>query len=189
MGNRVRAAGSGPAARSTVEGAMARDGNGRFERDVDTVARDAEACRLRAQNFTYQQIADQLGFASKGNAYGAVQRALRDTVQEPAEELRQLELIRLDELSQAARTVMEGTHYVVDRGQVVEWNGAPLVDDGPVLAAIDRLLRVQERRARLLGLDSPQRVSIDAQQIGDDIRDLIAALTGHDDEDEPEPSA
>lgn len=167
---------------------MARDGKGRFERDVDTAARDAEACRLRARGYTYDEIAAELGMSSKSRAYDAVQRALVDTVREPADEVRQLELIRLDEMHQAARAVMEATHYVVDKGQVVEWNGAPLIDDGPVLAAIDRMLRVQERRARLLGLDSPQRVSIDAQQIGDDIRDLIAALTGHDD-DEPEPDA
>lgn len=161
-----------------------RDGKGRYDRDPDTAAQDARACELRARSFTYQQIADQLGM-SKGHAYASVQRALRETIQEPAEELRQLELIRLDDLHRAARTVMEATHYVVDRGQVVEWAGSPLVDDGPVLAAIDRMLRVQERRAKLLGLDAPQRVSIDAQQIGDDIKGLIASLTS-DDDDEPD---
>lgn len=160
-----------------------RGGNGRYTRSSRTAARDADACRLRSQGLDYQEIADQLHYASKSSAYEAVQRALKATVQEPADELRHLELLRLDELARRARTVLESTHYVVDKGTVVIWNGEPLVDDGPVLAAVDRLLKVQERRAKLLGLDSPQRVSIDAQQLGDDIKDLIAALTGGDGDD------
>lgn len=162
--------------------AKPRGGNGRYTRTLETAERDAEACRLRTQGLGYQEIADRLGMSSKSSAYEAVQRALRDTVQEPADELRHLELLRLDELARKARGVMETEHYVVDKGTVVLWNGAPLVDDGPALAAIDRLLKVQERRAKLLGLDAPQRVSVDAQQIGDDIKHLIAALAGGDDD-------
>lgn len=162
--------------------AKARGGNGRYTRSRHTAARDAEACRLRSHGLDYQEIADRLHYASKSSAYEAVQRALKATVQEPADELRQIELLRLDELARRARTVLEATHYVVDKGAVVIWNGEPLVDDGPVLAAVDRLLKVQERRAKLLGLDSPQRVSIDAQQLGDDIKDLIAALGGDGDD-------
>ncbi|WP_188195602.1 hypothetical protein [Nonomuraea sp. SYSU D8015] len=39
-------------------------------------------------------------------------------------------------------------------------DGAPLVDDGPKLAAIDRLLKIQARRAALLGLDAEKKVSV-----------------------------
>lgn len=139
-----------------------RGGDGRYARDPEVAARDAEACHLRAQSFSYTEIGDRLGI-SKTAAYEAVQRALAETVQEPAAELRQLELLRLDELARRTRGVMEATHYVVDKGTVVLWEGAPLVDDGPVLAAVDRLLKVQERRARLLGLDIPvkQQVQLD----------------------------
>ncbi len=41
----------------------------------------------------------------------------------------------------------------------------PLRDRAPVLAAIDRLLKIEERRAKLLGLDAPVRaelITIDA---------------------------
>ncbi|WP_433434953.1 hypothetical protein [Nonomuraea sp. CA-141351] len=125
-------------------------------------------------------------------AYEAVQRGLRNTLQEPADEVRRLELERLDELAQKAREVMRATHYLVSQGRVVRLTrgGMPLEDDGPVLQAIDRLLRIQERRARLLGLDCPQRVGIDAQNPGEEIRGLIAALvTGGDEDldDEPGP--
>src|SRR5690554_8185518 len=36
--------------------------------------RDAQAARLRAQHWTYQQIADELGYPDKIAAYRAVQR-------------------------------------------------------------------------------------------------------------------
>lgn len=160
-----------------------RAGNGRYDRDPDTATRDAKACELRAQGLTYAAIGIKLNL-SKGQAYESVQRALRDTLTEPADDVRQLELIRLDELSRKAREVMLAKHLVVDKGAVVLWEDEPLVDDAPVLQAIDRLVKIQERRAKLLGLDSPQRVSIDAQLLGDDIRDLIAALTGDDPEDD-----
>lgn len=165
-----------------------RDGNGRFDRDPDTARRDAEACRLRAQSRTYRQIAEELGIDVRA-AYDGVQRALRDTLEEPAEDVRRLELERLDELARKSREVMLATHYVVDKGTVVIWQGAPLIDDAPVLQAVDRLLKVQERRAKLLGLDSPQRVSIDAQQLGEDIKGLIATLAGDDDDDTDDDTA
>lgn len=133
--------------------------NGRFTRTADQAERDAEACRLRADGLTYQQIADRLGI-SRGSAHEAVQRAIADIVREPAEEVRQLELLRLDQMHVAAREVLEARHFVVDRGQVVLWEGEPLVDDGPKLQAIDRLLKIQARRAALLGLDAEKKVTV-----------------------------
>ncbi|GAA3470402.1 hypothetical protein [Nonomuraea roseola] len=157
-----------------------RGGDGQFTRDPDTAARDAEACRLRTQNLSYQDIADQLGYASKSSAYDAVQRALKATVQEPAEELRQLELMQLDELARKAREVLERRHVTVSQGRVVrlgqpfidddgnaavdDGRGDPIEDDAPVLAAIDRMLKIQERRAKLLGLDIPVK-----QLVGGDV--------------------
>ncbi|WP_214103223.1 hypothetical protein [Acrocarpospora catenulata] len=164
-----------------------RGGGGRYDRDPEVAKRDARACELRAQNRSYAEIAAELGI-SKTAAYESVQRALAETVREPAGELRQLELMRLDELAQKAREVMNATHYVVSQGKVVRLTraGAPLEDDAPALQAIDRLLRIQERRARLLGLDMPQRVSIEAQQLGEDVRGLIAALLMGDEVDDGE---
>ena len=51
---------------------------GRFSRTEDAAQRDAEAAALRREGWTYQRIADELGFASKGNAHDAVQRASLD---------------------------------------------------------------------------------------------------------------
>ncbi|MGP3752193.1 hypothetical protein [Streptomyces sp. IBSNAI001] len=137
-----------------------RGGNGRIVRTVDTAERDAEAARLRTRGYTYQQIADELDWVSRGDAYRAVQRVLEDTVKEAGDEVRAIELDRLDTLHAAAMDVLEREHVTVSNGRVVALDGAPLPDDGPVLAAIDRLLKIQERRARLLGLDAPTKQNI-----------------------------
>ncbi|MGI8870610.1 MAG: hypothetical protein ACR2F6_17620 [Mycobacteriales bacterium] len=65
-------------------------------------------------------------------------------VQEPAEDLRKLELERLDRMYQAALKVLKTEHVMVQHGKIVcDEDGIPVPDDAPVLAAIDRLLSVQ----------------------------------------------
>ncbi len=138
------------------------DGHGRFIRTIDTAERDAECARLRARDYTYQQIADATGFTSRTGARFAVERALARTITEPGEELRRIELMKLDALARAAWRVLEARHYLVSQGRLIrlEDGAPPLEDDGPVLQAIDRLLKISERRSRLLGLDSPVRMEV-----------------------------
>ncbi|MGH3381352.1 MAG: helix-turn-helix domain-containing protein [Actinoallomurus sp.] len=139
-----------------------RDGHGRFDRDPETAKRDAEAARLRGRGWTFQRIADELG-VSKQTAYDAVQRALADTLTEPAAEARTLELERLDSMHAAVLAVLEAKHFTVSQGKVVRLDDEPLEDDAPVLQAVDRLLRIAERRAKLLGLDAPAKAEIAGQ--------------------------
>lgn len=139
---------------------------GRFVRTADTAERDAEAARLRARGQSYQEIATELGYADHTGARKAVQRALVQIVAEPAEDVRALQLEQLDRLALAALAVLERNHVTVSHGRIIrDENEQPILDDGPVLTAIDRLLKIQERRAKLLGLDAPARhevVSLDA---------------------------
>ncbi|MBL7487105.1 hypothetical protein [Frankia sp. AgW1.1] len=128
--------------------------------DAATIARDSEAAKMRIDGKTYDQIAVALGYPNRGVAYRAVQRFLQATAQETADELRALELERLDRLYQAGMQVLEAKHYTVQKDGVIWHDGKPLEDDGPVLAAIDRLLKIQDRRAKLLGLDAPTKVEV-----------------------------
>jgi hypothetical protein len=152
-----------------------RDSNGKFTRTIDHAAQDAAAAGLRARGATYDAIAIELGYCDRHAARRAVERALVATVTEPAAEVRQLELARLDEMYRAALAVLERQHLTVSHGKVVHtggvpviddrgnvtWvGGEPLLDDAPVLQAIDRMIRIMERRAKLLGLDAPTKVEV-----------------------------
>jgi hypothetical protein len=112
------------------------------QRSIVTAERDAQAARLRAEGRTYRQIADEMGIAVQ-SAHEAVQRALTAAVREPSDEVRALELARLDELWQAGWAVLKAHHVTVQQGKVVYLGDEPLSDDAPVLNAIDRLLRVR----------------------------------------------
>lgn len=148
-------------------------------RDVHQIERDARAVDLRRNGLTYRQIAAELGFSSVASAHEAVQRGLMDTIAETNDEVRRLELDRLDHLARTALKILGKPHLVVSQGRVARHpeTGETLVDSGPVLAAIDRLLKIQERRAKLLGLDAPAKVemlTIDA--IDAEIQKLQAEL-------------
>ena len=54
------------------------------------------ALELRKAGATYQAIAEQLGYAHAKGAYKAVTSALKLTLREPADALRELEVARLD---------------------------------------------------------------------------------------------
>jgi hypothetical protein len=147
----------------------------RFIRTPDTAERDAEACRLRVQGLTFDAIAKQLGYEHRSSAQRAVERCLAATVAEPAAHLRAVSLQRLDAALAIVWKIMEGRHVAVSHGRVVldPATGEPLVDHGPNLQAIDRVVRLEERRARLLGLDAPVRV----ENIGpDDVDREVARL-------------
>lgn len=134
-----------------------RGADGKYTRSIETAQRDAEAARLRARGWSYQRIADEMGL-SQSAAHEAVQRALRETVEEPAAEVRALEVERLDAMYAAVVEVLERQHVTVSNGRVIYVGDEPLQDDAPVLAAVDRLLKIQARRAALLGLDMPTKV-------------------------------
>lgn len=147
-----------------------RSPKGAYERRINTAERDAQAARLRAQHLTYDQIATELGYADRGHAYQAVQRALLAAVKEPAEELRQLELERLDTLARTCEGILARHHVMVSHGRIIkDDDGQVLLDDGPVMQAVDRLLKIQERRAKLLGLDTPVKADVTVHQV--DARD------------------
>jgi hypothetical protein len=133
--------------------------NGDFVATPETAERDAEAARLRGRGLGYQAIADQLGI-SVSTAHDAVKRALAAIRAEPAPEVRQLELERLDAMYASVLRVLERRHFTVNGGKVVYHGEEPLEDDGPVLAAVDRLLKIQQRRAALLGLDEPVKAEV-----------------------------
>jgi hypothetical protein len=107
---------------------------GRKNRALAT-ERQRQALELYKAGIGYQGIADRLGYAGPSGAYKAVEAALYKTLQQPADELRGLELERLDALHAAV------------------WPAAIRGN----LRAVDRVLKIMKRRAALLGLDAPKK--------------------------------
>jgi hypothetical protein len=159
----------------------ARSGKGRYIRTPETARRDAQAANLRAKGRTYQQIADELGYGERRTAYDAVERALKEIIREPGEavlhfELERLdaELERLDDLEVSARKVLTTPHIMVNNGRVILHpdTDQPMEDDGPVLQAIDRLIKIEdarrrngERRAKLTGIEAAIKVDATVHEV------------------------
>lgn len=123
-------------------------------RTVDAVEWQRRAVELRTQGWTYQRIADECG-VSVSAAYQAVVRYLEETraiSREAAEEVRRLELDRLDRMLAVI---------------------GPKAEDGD-LAAADRVLRIQERRASLLGIDAPKASAVTVDARPDTVKALMA---------------
>lgn len=172
-----------------------RDGKGRFTRTTATARRDADAAALRAKGRTYEEIAAELGMASRAKAYEAVQRAFAAIPYEETEEARRLDFERIDRLIAHCWDVMERDHLTVSQGRVVgkrvgwerdEVTGELLrdadgeligvyediLDDGPGMTAVREIRGLLERRSKMTGYDAPSRSRI---EVIDD--DAAAALT------------
>jgi hypothetical protein len=110
---------------------------------------------------TYAQIGRALG-CSEPRAYRIVHRALDRLIREPAEQVRQLELARLDQLWVEATKILRHQYVVISAGKIVVHPDThePLENPIPVLQAIDRLLAIMQRRARQLGLDAPAQATV-----------------------------
>lgn len=163
---------------------------GKFSKNTESALRDIEATKLRAAGLDYDEIAARVGFANRGNAYRAVERCLAAARAEPAEAVTKLELERLDEMWRNAKAVLDRSHITVSNGRIVyDDDGKPVIDDAPVLQAIDRMLKIQERRARLLGLDAPVKSRIEvitddvAQMLVNQLEAELASLTEQADPD------
>lgn len=107
---------------------------------IECKERAVKAVELRKNGLTFRSIAEQVGYNSPQAAYDAVKRLLRETLREPADELRTLELERLDAMWQA--------HYLAAQAGDVQ--------------AIGACMKLMERRARLLGLDAPEKKDVTA---------------------------
>ena len=113
--------------------------------DVDAIAvRRAKSLELRVAGASYSQIAREQG-VSKDTAWSDVQAELtdlREITKKLAEELRELELRRLDAWTVLATKQARGSF-----GKAGD------------VRAIFALAKLQERRAKLLGLDAPTKIA------------------------------
>lgn len=135
------------------------------------------ACRLRMQGKDYDYIARRCGYDSGQIAYQSIREVMKRIPTEAVEELRDIELKRLDLLQDIAwRRLKILTDPTKGKMRLVGQSRAhdPL-DPIPVI------LKIMERRARLAGLDAPERHNVlfeEAQKISEQtgipVPDLVA---------------
>jgi hypothetical protein len=124
-------------------------GKSRTQARHDAARRAQQALELRAARVSWDVIADRCGYGSKGAAYSAVQRALKNLPREAAKQLREIELESLDSLER-------GLTAAALRGH---------------LGAVDRVLRIKDSRAKLTGLyEAPADTGVD------EVREALATF-------------
>lgn len=128
--------------------------------------RQVDALTLRKQGLTYSAIAEKLG-VSKGSAVAYVQKALKELAEEcreEAEQVRDLEQIRLDGLYLKSLESLVRAEEIATRlasrspskqADIKAWSAAEYV----ILGAVKECRGIQERRAKLLGLDAPEQIN------------------------------
>lgn len=147
-----------------------------------TAERRSKAVAMRLAGADFDTIARELEYSDRAAAHKDITRAMEAAVateRATVEVYRQEELQRLDLLLVEAWTVLKRQHVTVSHGRIIrdEATDEPLLDDGPVLAAIDRILKIQERRSKFLGLDAPTKVeAITIDSIDAEIARLAAEL-------------
>ena len=112
--------------------------------DIERMEEEWKAVELRKAGLPYETIARKLGLGNSSCAQLMVKRALARVDAEATKDLRDIECRRLDDMLFAI------------------WNH---VRQGH-LGAIEKALKIMERRARLLGLDSPVKFDGSVQNTG-----------------------
>lgn len=106
------------------------------KRNVDAAHKQAQALKLRLEGRSLAEIAEAVGYANASGAWHAIQAGLSTTLSEPSQELRELELARLD----------------------VMWRHTlPKIKKG-VASAVLAGIHIVQQRARLLGLYAPKGI-------------------------------
>jgi AraC-like DNA-binding protein len=122
----------------------------RVAQRIEREERRRHATKLAVEGYTYQEIADQLGYNSPQAAHKDVKAGLAPAIkarQEAAEELIQVQHARLERMYRDARAIFEefgaGDEYSDKADQR--------------LAAMDRMLKVGESLRKLVGADAPAK--------------------------------
>lgn len=105
--------------------------------------KSVRALELRKAGVSYDMIAQQLGYSNKSSAHRAVSKLLDSTEKEVVGDLREMELRRLDDLFRSMYPMALKGNF----------------------AAVDKCLKIMERRSKITGLDAPEKTQSDVRQI------------------------
>lgn len=123
--------------------------------------RMARALELRAQGRSYRAIAAELGVSYK-QIFEDVEQALADLPKGDTERARREMEERLDDLQNRLAKKLETLELAVT---ALDKDGEEVEFAGDIEKTTAAILRVEERRAKLLGLDAPVRAEVQHSNI------------------------
>lgn len=123
------------------------------EREVQQAKHRADALALRRQGLTYEQVGKELGIPKK-SAWRLIQSAIQDITYESVQEVRQIELSRLD-------AMLRGVWEKAIRGDV---------------KAIVAALKISEHRCRLTGAYPKDMAPSGGVNVNITVEQIIAQL-------------
>jgi len=143
--------------------------------EARTAARDQKIWEAYLFGTTQMELAEEYGLQQ--SAISKIIVKFKASVKLPTrEDLVLRSVSRLEKLIHKAWKVAESEHVAVNHGRVIydPRTKEPMLDHAPLLQAIDRIVRLEERLAKLLGLDALDRL---VEQQGDamdaELRKLI----------------
>lgn len=150
--------------------------------------RDREAARLKAIGYSVEEICEALNLRDRRTgeidprrAIAAIKRGLSLVHQVAVDEKRLEQLQHYELMKRHIWNSIDKEHVLVQQGKVVLLEGMPIQDARFALEAFDRLNRIEESISKLLGTHSAQRFSVEADQLGSEISQLIAMINTSDD--------
>jgi len=121
--------------------------------------------RTGPDKLTLARVADEMG-CSVFRVQKLLNKYIPKLLEKDASTHREIEIGKLDLLEEKLWAMVDEDYYTVSNGQVVYMDTGDAVPDiDPILKIIDRILKVSERRSKLLGLDKPIRVDATVTQV------------------------
>ena len=127
----------------------------------------AEAARLKAIGHPLEDIAvhfgwyDPDGTPDTNRVSTAIRTHLSSIYRFTTDEARILELESLDQLEYRLWKLLDDEHVVISQGRIVRnEHGDPVPDSRFALETMDRIIKIKDHRAKMMGLYAPKQVEI-----------------------------
>lgn len=147
--------------------------------EIERLDKIKQAAHLKVVvGLTWDEVAKATGFTSPQGAQMAVDRHIKRLARETSKELEGMVAqsdMRYDAMRKRVHAILVADHPLVQQGTIVKDDqGRPLKDAGPVLAAINSLLRIEGQWSDLHGINASKKLEIALTARADVESNLVA---------------
>lgn len=127
----------------------------------------AEAARLKALGHPLEDIAESFGWFTEDGVPDtprvsqAIRTHLASLYRFTVDEMKVIELQSLDELEYRLWKLLDDQHVVISQGRIVrDENGDPVPDSRFILETVDRIDKIKDKRAKMMGLYAASKIEV-----------------------------